>query len=105
MKKYVDFCSSKPAFSETDFEKNFYKCLPLSFFGKTMENIRNHVNMLFTKNCNTKNLKSVQSKLSFDGIHNVYDNYVSYMFKNTILKTEKPIYFGYCILVVSYPLM
>ena len=70
-----------------------------------MENIRNRINVKFIQKCKTNKLIKAQTKLSFDGIHHVYENYVSYMLKNQILKMEKPIYLGFSILELSNLLM
>ena len=82
LKKYIDFYSVKRASSKTDSEIAFYKTLALSFFGKTMENIRCRVNVLFIQNCEVEQLIKAQSTLSFDGIHHIHENYTSYMFRN-----------------------
>ena len=66
-----------------------------------MENIRNRVNMLLIMNCDSKKLISAPTKLSFEGIHNVHDNYTKYMIGNPILKTEEPIYLGFFVLNLS----
>ena len=102
LKKYITLCSTKSALSKADSEIAFYKNLALSFFGKKkMENTRNCVDVHFVPNYGTENLIGAQSKLSFDGIHQVYEKFTSNMFKNQILKKERPIYLGFCILNLS----
>ena len=95
LENYIDFCSTGRALSKTDSEVAFCKSLEISFFGKTIENIRNCVNVQFIRNCEVDNVVKAKSKLSFDGIRHVYENYSSYMFKNHILKMEKPIHLGF----------
>ena len=45
MKPYTDFNTDKRRQATTDFERDFYKLLNNSVFGKTMENLRNRVNV------------------------------------------------------------
>ena len=51
MKPYIDFNTDKRRQATTDFERDFYKLLNNSVFDKTMENLRNRVNVTL---CNDK---------------------------------------------------
>ena len=50
MKKYIDFNNEKRMNAANDFEKDFFKLMINSVFGKKMENLRKRINMRLVNN-------------------------------------------------------
>ena len=49
MEKYIDFNTEKQI-AANHFEKDFFKLMVNSFYGKTMENLRERINVRFVNN-------------------------------------------------------
>ena len=50
MKKYIDFNTEKRINATNDFEKDFFKLMISSVYGKTMENLRKRINVRLVNN-------------------------------------------------------
>ena len=50
MKKYIDFNTEKRMNAANDFEKDFFKLMINSVYGKTMENLRKRINVRLINN-------------------------------------------------------
>ena len=74
-----------------------------SVFGKTMENIRNRVNV---KLVNTEEkFKKLSAKPNYKGCKIFNENLISVHMKKTSLTMNKPVYLGMCILDLSKTIM
>ena len=89
--------------AKNDFEKDFFKLMNNAVFGKTMENIRNRVNI---KLVNTgEQFKKLVAKPNYESRKIFSENLVSVHMKKTSLTMNKPVYLGMCILDLSKTLM
>ena len=103
MKPYIDLNTSLRAKAKNDFEKDFFKLMNNSVFGKTMENIRNRVDVRLI---NTREqAEKLVVKPNYED-RTIFDaNLVAIHMKKTKIKFDKPIYVGLCILDLSKTLM
>ena len=103
MKPYIEMNTNLRTKAKNNFEKDFFKLMNNSVFGKTMENIRNRVNV---KLVNTQErLKKLVAKPNFKS-HKIFsENLVSVHMKKTSLTMNKPVYLGMCILDLSKTIM
>ena len=99
LKPYIDKNTKLRAQAKNDFEKDFFKLMNNSVFGKTMENIRNRVNV---KLVNTgEQFKKLTAKPNYESRKIFNENLVSVHMKKTRLTMNKPVYLGMSILDLS----
>ena len=104
MKPYIDKNTNLRAKAKNNFEKDFYKLMNNSVFGKTMENIRNRVDV---KLVNTEEkLRKLVAQPNLKGPPKIFsENLLSVHMKKTSLTMNKPVYLGMCILDLSKTIM
>ncbi|XP_065660200.1 uncharacterized protein LOC136084050 [Hydra vulgaris] len=101
--KYIELNTNLRTKATNDFEKDFFKLMNNSVFGKTMENIENRVDVrLITKR---EEAIKLASKPNYES-RTIYDeNLIAIHMERTELIYNKPIYLGMCILDLSKTLM
>ena len=104
MKPYIEMNTNLRAKAKNNFEKDFFKLMNNSVFGKTMENIRNRVDV---KLVNTKEkLRKLVAKPNLKRPPKIFsENLVSVHMSKTRLLMNKPVYLGMCILDLSKTIM
>lgn len=99
LKSYIDFNTTERAKSKNDFEKDFFKLMNNAVFGKTMENMRNRVDIrLFT---DEKKAMYQIAKPQYE-THKIYgENLIAIKQLKKVVELNKPIYVGLTVLDLS----
>ena len=103
LKQYIDLNTDLRTKANNDFEKDFFKLMNNSVFGKTMENIRNRVSVELVST--EKKAEKLVSKTRFEHLNIFDENLIAIHMKKTTLNYNKPVYLGMCILDLSKYLM
>ena len=103
LKQYIDFNTQKRSQAKNAFEKDFFKLMNNSVFGKTMEKNRKRVDVrLITDG---KKLLKMSSKPTFVCSKIFNENLVAVHKIKEVLTLNRPAYVGMCILDLSKTLM
>ena len=86
LKKYIDFNMNKRKNAASSFEKNFFKLLDNSTFGKTMENLRKRINVRPVNNA--EDCKKYVSKPSFVSQKMFSKKFVVYRHRHLVYEIE-----------------
>ena len=103
MKEYIDFNTRLRTSTRNDFEKDFYKLMNNSVFGKTMENIRRHRDIKLVNN-KEEYLKTVM-KPNFKSGTLLRDDLMACEMGKVKVVMNKPVYLGQAILDLSKLIM
>ena len=103
LEKYISLNTKLRTEAKNEFEKDFFKLMNNSVFGKTMENIRNRVNIKLVND--KKQAEKLSAKPNFKHCNIFSEDLVAIHMKKTKLDFNKPVYLGMCILDLSKTLM
>ena len=101
--KYISLNIELRMKAKNDFRKDFFKLMNNSVFGKTMENLRNRVDIRLVTN--EVKARKLFAKPNYESRTIFSDNLIAVHMKKTKLKLNKPIYLGMSILDLSKTLM
>lgn len=109
LKSYIDLNSQMRAQAKNSFEKDFFKLMNNSIFGKTIENVENRVDVRFCNswNCERTSTKSKYgleryiSKPNFHSATIFSEDLVAVQLNKTKIVYDKPIYTGFAVLELS----
>ena len=103
LKGYIDFNTSQRAKAANDFEKSLYKLANNAIYGKTTENVENHITVKFAQ--------TGQRALYYAGLprtsgFRVFSNgLTAYKLQNTSVRYNRPVIMGASILDISKTLV
>ena len=103
LKQYIDYNTEKRKNAKNDFEKDFFKLMNNSVFGKTMENIRKRVDVRLVTD--EKKLLKLTSKPTYVSSKIFNENLVAVHKIKETLTLNRPAYVGMSILDLSKTLM
>ena len=103
LKPYIDMNTELKKAAKNDFEKDLFKLMINSVFGKTMENIRKHRDIKLVTT--DKKRSKLVSEPNYHIINLISEDLSIIEMKKTKLKMNKPIYLGLSILEISKTLM
>ncbi|KAL4131679.1 hypothetical protein QTP88_008958 [Uroleucon formosanum] len=103
LKVYVDFNTNLRSEAKNEFEKEYFKLMNNSVYGRTMMNVRNHVDIRLCSNASK--VEKLIAKPNFDRRTIFTENLAAVHMKRTQISFKQPIYIGMCILDLSKMLM
>lgn len=103
LKEYIDLNTKLRAKAQNNFEKDFFKLMNNSVFGKTMENVRKRVDIKLV--IDTQKATKLTHKPNYKKFNLINDDLISLEFYKTSIKLDRPIYVGFSILELSKTLM
>ena len=103
LKPYIHMNTELRKEAKNNFEKDFFKLMNNSVFGKTMENVRNHrdINIVTTN----KERNKLVSKPNYNTTKCISENLLIIEMKETEVKMKKAIYLGSSVLDIAKTLM
>ena len=103
LKPYIDMNAELRKLAKNDFEKDHFKLMNNSVFGKTMENIRKHRDIKLVTT--DKKRSKLVSEPNYHTINLISEDLSIIEMKKTKVKVNKPIYLGLSILEIGKILM
>ena len=103
LKPYIDMNTELRKLARNDFEKDLFKLMNNSVFGKTLENIRKHRDIKLVTT--DKERSKLVSELNYHTINLISEDLSIIEKKKTKVIMNKPIYLGLSILEISKILM
>ena len=99
LKPWIDFNTEKRKESTNDFHKDLFKLMNNAVFGKTMENVREHVGFELVSNVNR--LEKCVNSPTFKNKHFINESLLGIEKIKQVVKLNKPIFAGFAILELS----
>ena len=105
MEPYIRMNTEFRKNAKSDFEKNFYKLMNNSVFGKTMENLRNRVDIKIVRSDETEKIRKLVASPLYSRFEIFSNDMAGIEMRKSKLFLNKPVYTGMTILENSKILM
>ena len=99
LKPYIDFNTEKRKNAKTEFEKDVFKSLNIAVYGKTLENVRNHIDFELVNT--PERFQKLVNKPTYNHRHIISESLVGVEKEKATVELDKPIYMGLSILDYS----
>ena len=103
LKPYIDMNTELRKYAKNDFEKDFFKLMNNSAYGKTVENVRNHKDIRVVTT--DKRTSILASEPNYHSTKYISKDLLIMEMKKTKVRMNKPIYLGQAILDISKTLI
>ena len=103
LKLYIDMNTKLKTEAKNQFEKEFFKLMNISVFGKTMKNVRKHRDIKLVTTDERRN--KLVSEPNYHTTKQFSENLLVMEMKKTKVQMNKPLYLGMSILDISKTLM
>ena len=103
LKPYIDMNTKLRTEAKNYFEKDYFKLMDNSVFGKTMENVRNHRDIKLVTTNERRN--KLVSEPNYHRTKHFSENLLGVEMRKTKILMNKPVYLGKAILDISKALM
>lgn len=103
LKPYIDSNTRRRVAAKTKFQKDFFKLMNNSIYGKSLENKRQHKNVKLVTN--RKKLEKLVALPNFNTSIIINNTLTAVVLDKTMVKMDRPLYVGMCILDISKRLM
>ena len=103
LKEYIDMNAALRKQAKNDFEKDFFKVMNSSVFGKTMKNVRKHRDIKLVTTHKRRN--QLVPEPNYHATKYFSENLLGIEMKKIKAKTNKPVYLGLSILEITKTLM
>ena len=99
LKSYIQFNTDKRKAATSEFEKDFFKLISNSVYGKSMESLRKRVNVELVNN--EKRIKKALAKPTVKNFTIINEDLVMVQFVPKKILQNKPMYTGFVVLELS----
>ena len=99
LKPWIDFNTEKRKEATSDFSKDMYKLMNNAVYGKSMQNVRNQIDFELVDT--PERYQKCVNNPNFKYRHIINENLIGVEKAKSVVKLNKPIYVGMCILDLS----